>query len=88
MKSNSRSGREILGKVAGIFLAPFFIIFLILFGILSLLVTLFYCILTKFCENVKLPRTLKFLFDDVDDTFYEYDQYQSGYIPDEFDSKF
>lgn len=35
MKSNSRSGREILGKVAGIFLAPFFIIFILFLGILS-----------------------------------------------------
>ena len=35
MKSNSRSGREILGKVAGILFAPFFIIFILFLGILS-----------------------------------------------------
>ena len=84
MKSNSRSGREILGKVAGILFAPIFIIFLILFGILSLLLTLFYGILTKFCKNVELPQTLKFLFDDFDYNYY--DPYQSGY--DEFDDEF
>lgn len=83
MKSNSRGERKILGKVAGILLAPFFIIFLILFGILSLLLTLFYGILTKFCKNVELPQTLKFLFDDFDYNYY--DPYQSGY--DEFDDE-
>ena len=84
MRSNSRGERKILEKVAGILLAPFFIIFLILFGILSLLLTLFYGILTKFCKNVELPQTLKFLFDDFDYNYY--DPYQSGY--DEFDDEF